>query len=173
VLNVDPKECVVAGRYEMKDMKHSGIRSMYLNLAIMAVLSFISMFAFMYMMVDSFGNVYPNLNQFYMAGLMTAPMIVIEIFVMWSMYNNKKANLAIATVSIVLLVLFALFIRKQTAISDKEFLRSMIPHHGGAVLMCDNPNLQDVEIKGICRGITSSQQAEIDWMKKKLAELEK
>ena len=39
-------------------------KSMYVNLAIMAILSFISMFVFMYMMVDSFGNVYPNLNQF-------------------------------------------------------------------------------------------------------------
>ena len=158
----------------MKDMKNTeDMKSMYLNLSIMAVLSFISMFVFMYMMVDSFANVYPSLNQFYMAGLMTAPMIVIEIFVMWSMYNNKKANLIIAGVSIVLLVLFSLFIRKQTAISDKEFLKSMIPHHGGAVLMCDNPNLQDAEIKELCRGITSSQQSEIDWMKRKLAELEK
>lgn len=146
---------------------------MYLNLAIMAVLSFVAMFVLMYMMVDSFGNVYPNLNQLYMAGLMTAPMIIIEIFVMWSMYNNKKANLVIAGLSIVLLVLFALFIRRQTAISDKEFLKSMIPHHGGAVLMCDNPNLQDVEIKELCKDITSSQQAEIDWMKRKLAALEK
>lgn len=146
---------------------------MYVKLSIMTVLSFISMFVFMYMMVDSFRNVYPNLNQFYMAGLMTAPMIVIEIFVMWSMYNNKKANLIIVGVSIVLLVLFSLFIRKQTAISDREFLKSMIPHHGGAVLMCDNPGLQDAEIKALCKGITSSQQSEIDWMKKKLAELEK
>ncbi len=158
----------------MKDRKEmTNMKSMYLNLAIMAVLSFISMFVFMYMMVDSFANVYPNLNQFYMAGLMTAPMIVIEIFVMWSMYNNKTANLIIAGVSIVLLVLFTLFIRKQTAISDREFLKSMIPHHGGAVLMCDNPNLQDAEIKELCKGITSSQQSEIDWMKKKLAELDK
>lgn len=149
------------------------MKNMYVNLSIMAVLSFISMFVFMYMMVDSFGNVYPNLNQFYMAGLMTAPMILIEIFVMWSMYHNKKANLIIGGVSIVLLVLFSIFIRKQTAISDKEFLKSMIPHHGGAVLMCDNPGLQDAEIKDLCKGITSSQQSEIDWMKKKLAELEK
>lgn len=139
----------------------------------MAVLSFISMFVFMYMMVDTFANVYPNLNQFYMAGLMTAPMIVIEIFVMWSMYNNKKVNLIIAGVSIVLLVLFSVFIRKQTAVSDTQFLKSMIPHHGGAVLMCDNPNLQDTEIKELCsKSITSSQQSEIDWMKKKLNELE-
>lgn len=155
----------------MTDMK--SMRSMYLNLVMMAVLSFISMFVFMYMMVDSFSNVYPSLNQFYMAGLMTAPMIVIEILVMWSMYNNKKVNLIIAGVSLISLVLFALFIRKQTAISDKEFLKSMIPHHGGAVLMCDNPNLQDAEIKDLCKGITSSQQSEINWMKKKLNELEK
>lgn len=159
----------------MKDMKDAkdmrSMRSMYLNLAIMAVLSFISMFVFMYMMVDSFSNVYPGLNQFYMAGLMTAPMIVIEIFVMWSMYHNKKANLIIAGASIVLLVLFSLFIRKQTAISDKEFLKSMIPHHGGAVLMCSEAPIEDAEIKKLCEGIMSSQQLEIDWMKKKLAEL--
>lgn len=148
------------------------MKNMYVNLSIMAVLSFISMFVFMYMMVDRFSNVYPNLNQVYMAGLMTAPMIVIEIFVMWSMYHNKKANLMIAGVSVVLLVLFAVFIRKQTAISDKEFLKSMIPHHGGAVLMCNEAPIEDMEIKKLCEGILLSQQSEIDWMKKKLDELD-
>ena len=50
----------------------------YMNLAIMTVLSFISMYVFMYSMVDRFANVYPNFNQFYMAGVMTAPMVLIE-----------------------------------------------------------------------------------------------
>jgi hypothetical protein len=160
----------------MKDMNHTSMKnmkSMYVNLAIMAVLSFISMFAFMYMMVDSFANVYPNLNQVYMAGLMTAPMIVIEIFVMWSMYNNKKANLIIAGVSVLLLILFTAFIRYQAVVGDKQFLKSMIPHHAGAILMCDNPNLRDQEIKDLCKSITIDQQKEIDWMKNKLDELER
>ncbi|HCA59155.1 MAG TPA: DUF305 domain-containing protein [Blastocatellia bacterium] len=161
----------------MKDMKHSesvkNMKSMYVNLAIMAVLSFISMFVFMYMMVDSFANVYPNINQIYMAGLMTAPMIVIEIFVMWSMYNNKKANLVIGGVSVLLLILFTAFIRYQTLVGDKQFLKSMIPHHAGAILMCDNPNLRDQEIKDLCKSITTDQQKEIDWMKNKLDELER
>ena len=39
----------------------------------MTVLSFIAMYALMYAMVDSFESVYANLNQVYMAGLMTAP----------------------------------------------------------------------------------------------------
>jgi hypothetical protein len=32
----------------------------------------------MYVMVNRFANVYSNLNQFYMAGLMTAPIVVID-----------------------------------------------------------------------------------------------
>jgi hypothetical protein len=37
-------------------------------------LLFVAMFILMYSMVDRFANVYPNVNQFYMAGLMAAPM---------------------------------------------------------------------------------------------------
>jgi hypothetical protein len=36
------------------------------------------MYILMYAMVDRFGNVYSSLNQLYMAGLMTVPMIVID-----------------------------------------------------------------------------------------------
>lgn len=156
----------------MKNMKHDGMKGMYVKLAIMAVLSFISMYVFMYMMVYRFAEVYPNVNQFYMAGLMAAPMVIIEILVMWSMYNNTKAKIVIAAVSVVLLLLFLAGIRYQTAVSDTQFLKSMIPHHSGALLMCDNPNIQDAEIKELCKGIVASQQSEIDWMKQKLKELE-
>jgi hypothetical protein len=50
----------------------------YVHLVIMIALSFISMYVLMYAMVNRFANVYSNLNQFYMAGLMTAPIVVIE-----------------------------------------------------------------------------------------------
>ena len=156
----------------MKDIRHGGMKGMYIKLAIMGVLSFLSMYVFMYMMVYRFADVYPNVNQFYMAGLMAAPMVIIEILVMWSMYDNTRANLVIAAVSVVLLLLFIAGIRYQTAVSDTQFLKSMIPHHSGALLMCDNPNIGDAEIRELCKGITTSQQSEIEWMKQKLKELE-
>ena len=71
---------------------HDMLASHYRKLIIMALLSFMAMYALMYSMVDSFKNVLPNVNQFYMAGLMTMPMIVIEILLMSSMYTNKKLN---------------------------------------------------------------------------------
>ena len=80
--------------HEMSTMpKASNLQ--YSKLIWMIVLSFIAMFILMYSMVDKFANVIVNVNQFYMAGLMTAPMIIIEMLLMGSMYMNKKLNLII------------------------------------------------------------------------------
>lgn len=144
----------------------------YINLFIMTILSFISMYILMYIMVNKFANVYPNLNQFYMAGIMTIPMLLIELFLMRSMYNNKKINSFIAIFSIAVFILLIVFIRKQTAINDKEFLKSMIPHHASAILMCEKTDLQDPELKKLCNDIISSQQSEINLMKAKLKTFE-
>jgi len=143
----------------------------YRKLWIMAVLSFISMYILMYAMVNSISNVFNNVNEFYMAGLMTAPMIPIEIFLMRSMYKDAKRNILIVAASVILGIAFFLLIRQQGAVSDKQFLRSMIPHHAGAILMCEKASIQDTEIQELCKTIISSQQEEIDQMKAKLQEL--
>jgi hypothetical protein len=143
----------------------------YVHLAIMVALSFISMYVLMYAMVNRFANVYSNLNQFYMAGLMTAPIVVIELALMRSVYDNKNANIFIIAVSVVALGAFFLGIRQQAAIGDKSFLTSMIPHHAGAILMCERAPIQDAEIKKLCSEIISNQQREIDQMKSMLARL--
>lgn len=158
---------------DSKDMHHDTHGNMhYVHLVIMTILSFIAMYAFMYSMVDSFANVYSSLNQVYMAAVMTAPMVIIEIIVMRAMYQNKKRNAFILGLSILALIVFFTFIRQQTAITDKQFLRSMIPHHAGAILMCEQSPAQSQSIKDLCKNIISSQQAEIEQMKALLRELE-
>ncbi len=143
------------------------------KLAVMSVLSFIAMFTLMYAMVDAFANVFINVNQFYMAGLMTTPMIIIDLSLMGAMYMNKKLNAILIAISSVALIAFFIFIRQQSGVSDKQFLKSMIPHHASALLMCEEASLQDPETKELCKTIRSSQQAEIDQMKAKLDALEK
>jgi dipeptide/tripeptide permease len=143
----------------------------YPHLYLMAALSFVAMFVLMYAMADRFANVFVNLNQFYMAGLMAAPMVLIELFVMRAMFPNRRLNLIVAVVSVAFLVLFWILIRQQAAIGNSQFLRSMIPHHAGAVLMCEQLQANDPEIKQLCRNIIKSQKAEIAQMKAKLAQL--
>lgn len=147
-------------------------QNQYQKLLIMSVLSFISMYILMYSMVNTIDNVYNNFNQFYMAATMTAPMVIFEVLLMSSMYKNKKLNTLIVAGSAAALIIFFMFIRQQTAISDRQFLRSMIPHHAGAILMCEESPIEDAEIKDLCQSIIESQREEISQMEAKLSELE-
>ncbi len=143
----------------------------YRQLLIMMILSFVAMYILMYAMVDIFSNVFPNCNQFYMAGLMSFPMLIIELTVMGGMYKNKKLNAMLLGVGIIAMVGFWLLIRSQVGIADKQFLKSMIPHHAGALLMCEKASIKDPEIKELCKTIILGQQSEIAEMKQKLEEL--
>lgn len=138
--------------------------SMWLRLGIMTVVGFVAMYLLMFTMIDSVADFYQNLNLAYMAGSMTAAMVVIELVVMSAMYKNARLRNILIGVSAVLLVVTVLFTRYQTGISDEEFLRSMIPHHSGAILMCREAAITDPEIVKLCGEITESQRREIDQM---------
>jgi uncharacterized protein (DUF305 family) len=127
----------------------------------MVLLSFLAMFILMYAMVNTFDNVFANVNQFYMAGLMAAPMALIELILMGRMYPNKKLNAIFVILSLLAMVLSWIGIRQQVAVADQQFLCSMIPHHAGALLMCKENKLQDPELQQLRRNIMASQQAEL------------
>ncbi len=140
----------------------------YRKLGLMTLLSFIAMYMLMYAMVNSFSNVFSNYNQFYMAGLMASPMVIIELWLMRVMYSNKKLNAFLILLVLILCGAFWVGIRQQVAINDGQFLKSMIPHHAGAILMCNEADIEDAEIQELCQNILKGQQSEIDWMKAKL-----
>lgn len=146
-------------------MKEMMDKQAYLKLLYMTLLSFASMYILMYAMVNQLSNVIPNINQFYMAGLMTMPMVLIEMVVMSAMYMDKNRNKLIMILSFMALLVFFLLIRYQGAVSEKQFLKSMIPHHASAILMCEQTKIEDPEIKALCGDIISSQQKEIQQMK--------
>ncbi len=143
---------------------HATAGQQYHQLVIMTMLSMVSMYFLMYAMVDQPSSVYGNLNQFFMAALMTTPMVVTELLVMRGMYPNARRNALIIVMSLVVGVAMFLFIRRQAAISDEQFLRSMIPHHSGAILMCERAQLQNAELRELCEAIIESQREEIDLM---------
>jgi hypothetical protein len=136
----------------------------YTHLGIMVALSFVTMYILMYAMANSIGDVYASINQAYMAGLMAAPMVVIELVVMRAMYHNVTLNRALIGLSAAAALLLFLFIQQPTAVGDRQFLRSMIPHHSAAILMCRQASLQDARVRTLCQAVISSQQREIDQM---------
>jgi hypothetical protein len=137
----------------------------YQRLLIMTGVSFLAMYALMYAMVNDPSDVFNSLNETYMAGLMTGAMLVIELGVMFGMYPNRRLNVALLIVGAAALAVCWVGIRRQVGIGDRQFLRSMIPHHAGAILMCRHAALSDEQVRQLCRGIISGQQREIDEMK--------
>lgn len=156
--------------HEMSRTKQdTGLRA-YAPFAVMTVIMYAVMYMFMYAMVDRWANVFNNVNQAYMAGLMTAPMVLIELVVMRHMYRNTGVNVGIAVAAVLALVLCWFGVRQQWGVGDGQFLRSMIPHHAGAILMCEQAPLERVEIRSLCEGIIRSQEQEIAQMKALLAQ---
>lgn len=137
----------------------------YGRLLAMLGLSFACMYALMYAMVDRFANVVPNINQFYMAALMTAPMAILELALMGAMYQDKRKNAVIFALAGLVLVGSWFGIRAQAGVDDRQFLKSMIPHHAGAILMCEEARISSQDIQALCRNIIEGQQAEIEQMK--------
>ena len=86
---------------------------------------------------------------------------------------SRKLNLAIGAACLAVLAGSWMLIRAQAAITDEQFLKSMIPHHASAILMCGQAPLSDLAIQRLCKSIVAGQQGEIDLMKRKLDELKR
>lgn len=147
------------------DMMRSHYGMLALNLAISLVIMYLVMFAMIY----SLGELIQNINFFYMALMMWAPMGSLMLLTMGSMYSIKKLNVMLHVAFALVFILSFVGIREQGLVGDNQFLRSMIPHHSGAILMCEKSSISDPDIARLCEGIVAGQKAEIAEMKVLLA----
>ncbi|NJR80799.1 DUF305 domain-containing protein [Sphingomonas sp. 36D10-4-7] len=141
------------------------MKNAYASLAVQTIISGIIMYLVMFVMIDNLGSFYNNLNMLYMTLMMVAPMVVAMILAMRHMFPSKGANAVLLAGSVVVFLGNFALIRTQTTIGDTAFLRSMIPHHSGAILMCQQASIDDPQVKQLCASIVKSQREEIDEMK--------
>ena len=141
---------------------HSHYRMLGINLVLSAIIMYLVMFA----MIDTIGEFYNNLNTLYMTLMMVAPMGALMLLMMGSMYQNRRLNLILYAVFAGLFVLGTVGTRAQVGIGNVQYLRSMIPHHSGAILMCREASITDPEIVALCGQIQQSQRAEIEQMRR-------
>lgn len=150
--------------------ERGGMGRPYLMLAVMTVVHVAIMYVLMFAMIDRAAHFVNNINMFYMALLMAAPITAVMVLSMWGMYPNGGVKAAVVAASLLVGLLSWLAIRQQWAVGDEEFLRSMIPHHSGAILMCREASFTDPRLVELCRGIVESQREEIQQMEAFLAE---
>ena len=154
--------------HEHGGMSQEMVRKHYRMLGINLIVSLIIMYLLMFSMIWSFSDFFNNNNMLYMAVTMAAPMGILMLLMMPMMYPDKRLNLALYALFALLLVGAFWGIRAQALVNDEQFVRAMIPHHSGAIQMCNRASIKDPEIRALCfgpNGIIVSQTREIAQMK--------
>jgi len=138
----------------------------YKSLAWTVGIHFFIMYALTFAAVHAFADI-PlfSTRSLYMAVIMVAPMVILMVWFMRSMYTNRVYNLFLFGGSALLFLAFFTFIRLQTFVDNERFLQSMIPHHSSAITMCEEAAITDQEIIELCDTIIKAQQEEIDQMR--------
>ncbi len=149
-------------------MDHENTNGAYRLLGVNMALNFAVMYLAMFAMIWAWGDFFQNLNFLYMALVMWAPMGAIMLATMGMMYRDRRLNLLLYAGFGLVFVLSLAAVRDQTLVGNRQFLRSMIPHHSGAITMCERASIKDPEIRNICfapGGIVETQKREIAQMK--------
>ncbi|MGX5733259.1 DUF305 domain-containing protein [Bosea thiooxidans] len=141
----------------------------YGRLAAELMLDFVVMYLVMYTMIATLAHFHFNLNNLYMTLMMVAPMALIMLVSMRSMFPSRRLSMVVGIGAVLVFLGSFAAMRTQAGIGNADFLRSMIPHHSGAILMCEQASITDPEIVALCKQIVSSQQREIAQMEAILA----
>ncbi|MDO6440348.1 DUF305 domain-containing protein [Cyclobacterium sp. 1_MG-2023] len=145
----------------------------YLKFSAMMAVSFVIMYAVMFLNADIFDHVMLSTTRTYMTLLMVAPMAVSMLLFMWGMYENKKVNFMILGTAIVLFIASLTMLRNQTLIADVQWMKAMIPHHSSAIMVSQKADLKDPEAQQLAKDIIEAQKKEIAQMKAMIKRLEK
>ncbi|GAB2626902.1 DUF305 domain-containing protein [Novilysobacter erysipheiresistens] len=147
---------------------HAGMKrgepNHYLRLAIELAIDFVIMYLVMYTMIRSLDHFYLNINNVWMTLMMVMSMALVMMVAMRSMFPSRTLNLLVVAAALVVFGVSYYGMRTQLAVGDEQFLKSMIPHHSGAILMCQEASITDPDIQSLCREIIDSQRREIAQM---------
>ena len=145
----------------------------YRKFALMLALSFVILYAVMYLNVNEADHIYLSMTRFYMTLLMICPMALVMLVAMRSMYKNKTVNTIIVVCSIAVFGLALAGVRTQTLVGDVQYMKGMIPHHSIAIMTSTRADIRDPEVKKLSQGIIEAQEREIAEMKRILARMDK
>lgn len=135
--------------------------TMYRRLALSLVISGVVMYPLAFSQLEEAGHVHFSLATLYITIAMVAAMGIVMTLVMRPMLPLHRVNVALVAGFGVLLLLALGMGRNQALVGDRAFLRSMIPHHSRAVLVCREADLSDARVTDLCGEIIDSQLREI------------
>lgn len=143
----------------------------YMKFFGMIISSAILMYGVMYLNTYQIDHVYFSEMRLYMTILSTAVMAVVMLGFMLHMLEDKKMNIGILLVSVLVFGSSFYLMRNQTTIDDVDYMQGMIPHHSIAILTSGRADIEDPRVRKLADDIIKAQEKEIKEMKKLIEDL--
>lgn len=145
---------------------------MYGRFAAMIATSTVVMFGLMYLNTYQLDHATFSETRSWMALLMGAAMAIIMLSFMLHMMENRRVNLGIYVVSVLVFAASLWLVRSQTTVDQLSWMKAMIPHHSIAILTSERAQITDPRVRELADEIIEAQRREIAEMKALIAELE-
>lgn len=137
----------------------------------MIITSAILMYGVMYLNTYELDHIFFSEMRLYMTILSTCVMAVVMLGFMLHMLKDKKTNMAIVGVSILVFASSFYLMRNQTTIDDVDYMEGMIPHHSIAILTSGRANIEDPRVRKLADDIIEAQEREIKEMKELIEDI--
>lgn len=144
----------------------------YTRFAAMITTSTVIMFGLMYLNTYSTDHIFYSQTRIWMTLYMGAVMAVVMLGFMWTMYQNRTANLMIIIVSVAIFAGSLWLLRSQETVGDVAYMKAMIPHHSIAILTSERAKIDDPRVRQLADEIIEAQVREIGEMKRLISDLE-
>jgi len=145
----------------------SGSGMSYVRFGAMIATSMVFMYGVMYFNTFELAHVRWSETRLFMTLLMGSTMAIIMLGFMLGMYKNRRVNVTIVAVSLVLFGLGTWLVRSQTTVQETSYMSAMIPHHSIAILTSERSEIEDVRVCKLAVEITEAQRreiAEMEWL---------
>ena len=144
----------------------------YRHFALMIAVSTVAMFGLMYLNTYALEHVRFSETRLYMALLMGAAMAIIMLGFMFSMYPDRRLNVAILAGAAAVFAVSLWLVRSQETVGDVAYMKAMIPHHSIAIMTSERAHIKDPQVRALADGIIDAQLREITQMERMIARLE-
>ncbi|WP_292757144.1 DUF305 domain-containing protein [Methylophaga sp. UBA2689] len=145
----------------------------YIRFLAMIATSTVVMFGLMYLNTYAYEHIFYSETRAYMAIVMGSTMAIIMLGFMLNMYKNKKINIAIFVIAIILFTGSLYLVRSQITVSQTSYMKAMIPHHSIAIMTSERAEITDPRVRELADSIIEAQRREIAEMRYLIRELER
>jgi len=140
---------------------------MYVRFGAMILTAMVVMYWVMFAGSWEWSHIRFSESRVFMAITMGGTMGLVMLAWMLNMYKNTKANIAVISVSVLLIAGGIFLDRSQILVDDTAFMSGMIPHHSLAITRSERAQIADVRVCELAVGISAAQRREIfemDWL---------